>query len=528
MGTWINLLQLTLPKSGSDNKQLSELLAEREAHAEELAAALERLREDHVESTLLLETIQSEKVAASRALSQNRELKRQLEEMQDVFVKLSNDKLELTEQLQKEQHVTKELGERLGQQEEELRELRDQNVEPSTSAPGLTHRRIGGCWARWCGSIPIDMDALQETSMPLQAQPLVPKHQESGAEVNEMDVQVLSHQDSSVETESVAVAECRDSRPWTEDCWQTVLSRRQKKSPVKEQRTASQAADCNNSSSSQPKQGSQVKHGRRPRRRRSLLPLPRENIKVVLRPHKGLVFKDLLGYEIPAAVIDTCHRHFDGISFMLRVRPGSNITIVSTRHVHVAKDLRELNHLTIRGRMHSFNSYVVNPEDVLRGVVHGIPPGTSQADLMANLPACDMGSVHEDQIDDPHKNVTFSSDGGEDADISSGTEAVSRGIESDKLCKKKLKNVPPRKSRAVQPDKTHHPRWFSFDRDSSADLRSRSRSRSRASSRDRTPSAAGKHHKQQKQQQLQQPKELAQQLVSRTQEQDGRNHLPAK
>ncbi|XP_075557591.1 golgin subfamily A member 2-like isoform X2 [Dermacentor variabilis] len=122
----LETLRAACETQGSDNQQLSSLLAEREAQAEELAAALERLREDHVESSRLLETIQSEKVAASRALSQNRELKRQLEEMQDVFVKLSNDKLELTEQLQKEQHVTKELGERLGQQEEELRELRDQ------------------------------------------------------------------------------------------------------------------------------------------------------------------------------------------------------------------------------------------------------------------------------------------------------------------------------------------------------------------------------------------------------------------
>uniref|UniRef100_A0A1E1X5L7 Putative muscle myosin heavy chain n=1 Tax=Amblyomma aureolatum TaxID=187763 RepID=A0A1E1X5L7_9ACAR len=130
-------LKATCETQATDNRQLSDLLAEREAQSEELAAALVRLREDHVESSRLLEAIQSEKVAASRALSQNRELKRQLEEMQDVFVKLSNDKLELTEQLQKEQHVTKELGERLGQQEEELRELRDQLATKEGQVQGL-------------------------------------------------------------------------------------------------------------------------------------------------------------------------------------------------------------------------------------------------------------------------------------------------------------------------------------------------------------------------------------------------------
>ncbi|KAH8020338.1 hypothetical protein HPB51_000788 [Rhipicephalus microplus] len=70
---------------------------------------------------------------------------------------------------------------------------------------------------------------------------------------------------------------------------------------------------------------------------------------------------------------------------MLRVHPGSNIIIVSTPHEHVAKELREITHLNIRGRVHSFNSYVADPEDVLRGIVHGIPSGTSQAELMANL-----------------------------------------------------------------------------------------------------------------------------------------------
>ncbi|KAM7291373.1 hypothetical protein ISCGN_027946 [Ixodes scapularis] len=56
---------------------------------------LARIKEDHVGSSHLLETVQSNKLAASRALSQNKELKRQLE---------------LTERLQKEHHVTKELG----------------------------------------------------------------------------------------------------------------------------------------------------------------------------------------------------------------------------------------------------------------------------------------------------------------------------------------------------------------------------------------------------------------------------------
>ncbi|KAL1444200.1 hypothetical protein MTO96_029974 [Rhipicephalus appendiculatus] len=229
------------------------------------------------------------------------------------------------------------------------------------------------------------MEALQETPRSPRGQPLVQTDEESGTETTQMDIQILSPQDSSGEVDSVALGERQDGHTWTEDGWHTVLTRQQKKSQTKKQKNASEAAERNTSSSSPPKQRSQVKRGRRTRRRRPLPPLPKEDIKIVLRPHKGLAVKELLGYELSTAVIDACHRHFDGGSFMLRVHPGSNIIILSTLHEHVAEELREITHMTIRGRVHSFNSYVVDPEDILPGIVHGIPTGTSQAELMANL-----------------------------------------------------------------------------------------------------------------------------------------------
>ncbi|KAH7958050.1 hypothetical protein HPB51_027966 [Rhipicephalus microplus] len=229
------------------------------------------------------------------------------------------------------------------------------------------------------------MDALQETPRSPQEQPLVHTDEESATETTQMDVQTWLPQGSSEEVDNVSAGERHDGAAWTEDGWHTVLTRRQKKNQKKNQKNASEAVECNASSSSPPKQGSQVKRRRRTRSRRPLPPLPKDDIKIILRPHKGLAVKDILGYELSTAVIDACHRHFDGGSFMLRVHPGSNIIIVSTPHEHVAKELREITHLNIRGRVHSFNSYVADPEDVLRGIVHGIPSGTSQAELMANL-----------------------------------------------------------------------------------------------------------------------------------------------
>ncbi|KAH8035308.1 hypothetical protein HPB51_004549 [Rhipicephalus microplus] len=262
--------------------------------------------------------------------------------------------------------------------------LQAENFEAATVAPGQTHRRTAAS-ASWSRLKRRRMDALQETPRSPQEQPLVHTDEESATETTQMDVQTWLPQGSSEEVDNVSAGERHDGAAWTEDGWHTVLTRRQKKNQKKNQKNASEAVECNASSSSPPKQGSQVKRRRRTRSRRPLPPLPKDDIKIILRPHKGLAVKDILGYELSTAVIDACHRHFDGGSFMLRVHPGSNIIIVSTPHEHVAKELREITHLNIRGRVHSFNSYVADPEDVLRGIVHGIPSGTSQAELMANL-----------------------------------------------------------------------------------------------------------------------------------------------
>ncbi|KAH8019480.1 hypothetical protein HPB51_019773 [Rhipicephalus microplus] len=121
------------------------------------------------------------------------------------------------------------------------------------------------------------------------------------------------------------------------------------------------------------------------KKRRGPTPLPKEDIKVIPRPHKGLTVKNIFGLELSIAVIKACRNSFGGESFLLRVHPGSNIIILSTPHEQVPGRLREINQLKIRGRIHPFNAYVADPEDVLRGIVHGLPPGTTQVDLMANL-----------------------------------------------------------------------------------------------------------------------------------------------
>ncbi|TGZ64077.1 hypothetical protein CRM22_006548 [Opisthorchis felineus] len=58
----------------------------------------------------VLATATSERTALSRAVEQNRTLKQQLTELQDAFVSMSNQNMQLTSDLQREQHALRESG----------------------------------------------------------------------------------------------------------------------------------------------------------------------------------------------------------------------------------------------------------------------------------------------------------------------------------------------------------------------------------------------------------------------------------
>ncbi|XP_069800016.1 golgin subfamily A member 2 isoform X2 [Dendropsophus ebraccatus] len=109
-----------------DNSQLSRLNQEQEERILELEKTLERQSEDNVDKQQILENMQSDKATISRALTQNRQLKEHLAELQNGFVKLTNENLELTNGLQSEQHVKKELAKKLGQLQESIGDFKEQ------------------------------------------------------------------------------------------------------------------------------------------------------------------------------------------------------------------------------------------------------------------------------------------------------------------------------------------------------------------------------------------------------------------
>lgn len=75
----------------------------------ELEEELHRLQTEQPDQVKLLATMESDKVAASRALSQNMDMKQQLDELQVRFVQLTNDKLDLVNKLDAEEFANREM-----------------------------------------------------------------------------------------------------------------------------------------------------------------------------------------------------------------------------------------------------------------------------------------------------------------------------------------------------------------------------------------------------------------------------------
>ncbi|XP_061911267.1 golgin subfamily A member 2 isoform X2 [Entelurus aequoreus] len=125
----------------SDNEQLSRLCSEKEARLADLEQQVESRTQEADDRRRMLDDVQSDKATISRALNQNRTLKDQLAEMQNGFVKLTNENMELTNAIQSEQHVKKELARRMGELQEELHNIKEQLELKHKEAEGLAEQR---------------------------------------------------------------------------------------------------------------------------------------------------------------------------------------------------------------------------------------------------------------------------------------------------------------------------------------------------------------------------------------------------
>jgi len=74
-----------------ENQNVQKTLNDRDCRIGELEFMLERYESDQPDKDKLLAAMESDKVAAALAVSQNQRLKVQLEELQDGFVKLVSE-----------------------------------------------------------------------------------------------------------------------------------------------------------------------------------------------------------------------------------------------------------------------------------------------------------------------------------------------------------------------------------------------------------------------------------------------------
>ncbi|XP_055312852.1 golgin subfamily A member 2 [Sitodiplosis mosellana] len=132
-------LNALLEDHNTQKLTLQQHLLEKDAKLSEIESELERLRTERPDTSNILATIESDKVAASRAMAQNQELRKQLEEMQQAYVQVSNDKLELTSQLQSEVYLNRDVRNRFADLENELKSIKEKLHFKDEEMIRLTH-----------------------------------------------------------------------------------------------------------------------------------------------------------------------------------------------------------------------------------------------------------------------------------------------------------------------------------------------------------------------------------------------------
>ncbi|XP_070161136.1 golgin subfamily A member 2 [Polyergus mexicanus] len=141
----INSLAKNIEELTAREEKLHTMLSEKEMEIEMLIKEVQELRDtkdDGADAVKLVQALESEKLGASRAVLQNQQLKEQLTEMENAFVTLSNDKLDLTEQLQAERNIGRKLNARLNTIETEMDNLKEKLKEKETSLIELEKEKL--------------------------------------------------------------------------------------------------------------------------------------------------------------------------------------------------------------------------------------------------------------------------------------------------------------------------------------------------------------------------------------------------
>ncbi|CAF0730098.1 unnamed protein product [Adineta steineri] len=100
-----------------ENEQIIKHLNDKDEYIFQLEKSNGKVQENMVDHEKLLQATHEDKTTLSRAIAQNKQLKEQLTELQDGFIKMSNDNMNLTNQIQATDYLNKQLNEQLAQKE---------------------------------------------------------------------------------------------------------------------------------------------------------------------------------------------------------------------------------------------------------------------------------------------------------------------------------------------------------------------------------------------------------------------------
>ncbi|RDD43492.1 Golgin subfamily A member 2 [Trichoplax sp. H2] len=106
----------------SKHIELKRLYMEKVSYLGELESEVSILQDESVDREKLLETLQSDQETISRALTQNKDLKNRLAELQEKFVIMSNENMELNTKLESFTYTAKESTDKVHEKEVQLRQ----------------------------------------------------------------------------------------------------------------------------------------------------------------------------------------------------------------------------------------------------------------------------------------------------------------------------------------------------------------------------------------------------------------------
>ncbi|KAH7933156.1 hypothetical protein HPB49_009449 [Dermacentor silvarum] len=108
--------------------------------------------------------------------------------------------------------------------------------------------------------------------------------------------------------------------------------------------------------------------------------LPRDDIKIIVRPKDGLNIRNTCGMSLDEAIRKEAVVG-DDEEITICPNPTQNILVISTPDETTATKIAMIKVLTINGKRHETNAYVSAPEQMVKGIIRNIPLKYTQDQL---------------------------------------------------------------------------------------------------------------------------------------------------